>query len=237
MEFSFGDMKFKAEVRRASDLKPVLAFPEKLKEDFDAYYMFRDSYKNEEDYEVILKARLRYDYTVIPPNEIGGERIKTYGHYHPEVVGGYTYPEVYQVLEGEAIFLIQRPEDGRIVDVAAVKARKGDVVIVPPNYGHVTINPSESELITANWVCRDFQSIYDPYTERRGACYYYVNGEWIANTNYTDVPALRFLRPVDVLNAGRDMYRLVKNIEKLEFLTAPQKHQEVFKKCFLEEKI
>ncbi len=111
------------------------------------------------------------------------------------------------------------------------------MVIVPPNYGHVTINPSESELITANWVCRDFQSIYDPYTERRGACYYYVNGEWIANTNYTDIPALRFLRPVDVLNVGRDMYRLVKNIEKLEFLTAPQKHQEVFKKCFLEEKI
>ncbi len=234
MEFSFGEMKFNAEVRKASDLKPVLAFPEKLKEDFDAYYMFRDSYKNDEDYRKILDARLRYDYTIIPPNEIGGEKIKTYGHYHPEVESGLTYPEVYQVLEGEAIFLIQKPESGKIADVAAIMAKKYDVVIIPPNYGHVTINPSESELITANWVCRDFQSIYDPYTEKRGACYYYINGEWVINQNYEDVPELRFLKPVDVLNAGKDMYKLVREIEKLEFLVTPQKHKEIFEKCFSE---
>ncbi|WP_456468010.1 glucose-6-phosphate isomerase family protein [Archaeoglobus sp.] len=232
MEFSFGDKKFSAEVRKASDLKPVLAFPDKLKEDFDAYYMFRDSYKNEEDRKKIEVAGLRYDYTVIPPNSIGGEYIKTYGHYHPEVADGTTYPEVYQVLKGEAIFLIQKREDDKIVDVLAVIAKEGDVVIVPPNYGHVTINPTDKELITANWVCRDFKSIYGPYTEKRGGCYYYINGKWVKNEKYEKVPELRIAKPVNVLGVQGDMYSLVSDIKRLEFLVKPQKHMEVFKKCF-----
>jgi glucose-6-phosphate isomerase len=232
MEFSFGDKKFSAEVRRASDLKPVLAFPDKLKEDFDAYYMFRDSYKNESDRKKIEEAGLRYDYTVIPPNNIGGESIKTYGHYHPEVVDGITYPEVYQVLEGEALFLIQKKEENGIAEVLAVVAKEGDVVIVPPNCGHVTINPTEKNLITANWVCRDFKSIYEPYTEKRGACYYYINGKWVKNENYGEVPELKIVRPLNVLGVQGDMYSLVSDIKKLEFLTKPQKYMELFKRCF-----
>ncbi|WP_202319822.1 glucose-6-phosphate isomerase family protein [Archaeoglobus neptunius] len=232
MEFSFGDKKFNAEVRKASDLKPVLAFPEALKEDFDAYFMFRDSYKTEKDRKRIEEVGLRYDYTVIPPNNIGGESIKTYGHYHPEAEDGYTYPEVYQVLEGEAIFLIQKPENDRIVDAVAIPAKKGDVVIIPPNYGHVTINPTEKELVTANWVCRDFKSIYDPYTEKRGACYYYIEGKWVKNENYGEVPELRFAKPVNIFGVEGNMYSLAKDIEKLEFLTKPGKHLDVFKKAF-----
>jgi len=224
MEFDFGDKKFNAEVRKASDLKPVLAFPDKLKEDFDAYYMFRDSYKNEEDKMRIVEARLRYDYTVIPPNNIGGESIKTYGHYHPEVVDGVTYPEVYQVLRGRAIFIMKKAKGSEIVDVVAIKANERDIVVIPPNYGHVTINPTNEDLITANWVCRDFQSIYSPYTEKRGACYYYINGEWVKNSNYGKIPELRFATPVDILEVRGDMYVLVDDLDKLEFLVKPQKH-------------
>jgi len=232
MEFVFGKKVFSSEVRKASDLKPVLAFPEELKEDFDAYYMFRDSFKTDEDAEIIRKADLRYDYTIIPPNSIGGESIKTYGHYHPEVSYGYTYPEIYQVLDGEALFIMQKPENGIIVDVIVVKAKKLDTVIVPPNYGHVTINPTDKELITANWVCRSFSSIYEPYTQNRGACYYYINGEWVRNENYFKAPEIRFATPENVLGVKEDMYDLLSEIEKLEFLTAPQKHTEIFENCF-----
>lgn len=232
MEFDFGEKKFKAEVRKASDLKPVLAFPDKLKEDFDAYYMFRDSYKNERDWGKIMDAGLRYDYTIIPPNNIGGESIKTYGHYHPEVVKGITYPEIYQVLEGEAILLIQKREGERINEVLAVVARGGETIIIPPNCGHVTINPSDENLITANWVCRNFSSIYNSYTKKRGACYYYINGKWVKNENYEEVPEIKIVRPSNVLKINGDMYSLVEEIDKLEFLVKPQKHMELFRKCF-----
>ena len=232
MEFVFGEKVFQSEVRKASDLKPVLAFPEALKEDFDAYYMFRDSFKNDEDAEIIRKAGLRYDYTLIPPNDVGGESIKTYGHYHPESGDGLTYPEVYQVLDGRAFFIMQKPSGEKIEDVIVVEAKKWDVVVVPPNYGHVTINPADEDLITSNWVCRNFSSIYEPYTERRGACYYYINGEWVRNRNYENTPEIRFAKPENVLEVKGNMYELVHSIERLEFLVKPRKHSEVFKNAF-----
>ncbi len=231
MELEVAGRKIKADVRKASDLKPVLAFPEKLEENFDAYYMFRDIFMSESDHEVILKADLRYDYTIIPPAEIGGERIKTYGHYHPEAVSGLSYPEVYQVLEGRAIYLLQKLEGGSIVDCIAVEASKGDVVIIPPNYGHVTINPADEKLMMANWVCRSFSSIYDPYTEMRGACYYYIGNEWVKNDRYGSVPELKFAKPVNVLNVEGEMYKLVERIEDLRFLVEPHKHLEIFESC------
>jgi glucose-6-phosphate isomerase len=228
MEYQFGDFLFRAEIRRASDLKPVLARPEELKSDFDAYYMFRDIYETDEDKRRIFEARLRYDFTIIPPAEIGGENVKTYGHYHPENSSGLTYPEIYQVIEGNAIFVIQRKDGEKLVDCIVVEAGKGDLVLVPPGCGHVTINPTNRVLLTSNWVCRDFSSIYEPYTRLRGACYYYLNREWVKNSNYGKIPEIRFLEPFD--NRREEMYYFVDEIEKLEFLTAPEKHFDLFKK-------
>jgi glucose-6-phosphate isomerase len=229
MELEINGIKFKADIRKAADLKPVLAFPEALKEDFDAYYMFRDIYYSKKDHRKILDLDLRFDYTVIPPNNIGGEPIKTYGHYHPEAVKGLTYPELYQVVGGRAIFLLQRRENGRIVEVLAVNAKEGDAVIVPPNFGHVTINPSDEYLITTNWVCRSFSSIYEPYTKLRGACYYYIGGKWVKNEKYGVVPEIEFAKPNDILDVrGDDMYNLIEETEKLYFLVAPQRCRDIF---------
>ncbi|MCX8172508.1 MAG: glucose-6-phosphate isomerase [Archaeoglobaceae archaeon] len=228
MEYQFGDNLFKAEIRKASDLKPVLAFPDKFLRDFDAYYMFRDIYECEEDRKKILNAKLRYDFTIIPPAEIGGESVKTYGHYHPPNSAGLTYPEMYQVIDGEAIFVIQRKEGNRLVECVVIEAKKGDLVLVPPNSGHVTINPTKKVLLTSNWVCREFIPLYEPYTRHRGACYYYVNQEWLKNENYPKVPPLRFLEPFNT--EKEEMYYFVDEIEKLEFLTSPEKHTSLFKK-------
>ena len=102
---------------------------------------------------------------------MGLEFVKTYGHYHPRVNPKlrYTYPEVYEVLDGEAHYLLQRAKDEESVDdVLLVKATRGDKVIVPPNYGHVTINPLERTLKMANWVCRSFDSVYERYAKLHG---------------------------------------------------------------------
>ena len=159
---------------------------------------------------------------------MGREFIKTAGHYHPLIKGTpYTYPEVYEVLEGMAHYLLQKCEDGEIVDIIMIDAAKGDKVIVPPNYGHVTINPSENELKMANWVSRNFSSIYRPYKKNGGAAYFELNdGQIIQNENYSQIPDIRYLKPINISKIGFDksknMYSLIEDLQKLNYLNKPQ---------------
>jgi glucose-6-phosphate isomerase len=180
------------DVRYLDDMRKVLfdrSFAESSP-NCELYYMYRG---------IEEKNGLRYDILTMPAKMLGKEFLKTKGHYH---VG--KYGEVYIVLEGKAIFLLQKAKnDQEIEDVVAVKAEKGDVVVVPSYYGHVTTNCSESqEMKMANWVSLDCKSDYLPYEEKQGACYYYikdpVSGEakWIKNPNYKSVPELRFEEPL-----------------------------------------
>ncbi len=232
MEIEIAGKKFRADIRWARDLKPVLAFPNVLRENFPAYYMFRDLYYSRNDRKKMLEHRLRFDLTVIPPGKIGREFIKTFGHYHPPAEGNLSYAEMYEVLSGEAIYLLQKFERGKITDVVVVEAKAGDKVIIPPNYGHVTINPSNKELRMVNWVCRDFKSDYELYRRLKGACYYYTEDEWVKNPNYSDVPEIRFVKPKIPKELGlkrsEEMYKLVKDPSKLEFLVRPSKYLEMF---------
>jgi glucose-6-phosphate isomerase len=231
MELEIGGRIFSAEIRWASNLKPVLAFPEALGDDFPAYYMFRNVFYSTSDKKVMDELGLRYDYTIIPPAKVGAEFIKTFGHYHPKA-NSVSFPEIYEVLKGEALFILQKPGEGedQVEDVIIVKAGEGEKVIVPPDYGHVTINPTNKELRTANWVYNRFSSIYDPYRNSRGACYYYTENGWIENPNYRSIPEIRFAKPKKVLGLSKseEMYGLIKDPEKLMFLIEPEKYMDVF---------
>jgi glucose-6-phosphate isomerase len=236
-ELKFGNRTFYPEVRTLEDMTEVIfnqRFLANASRDMELYYMFRDVSKNEEDAKKITERGLRYDITIIPQNKLSVEFVKTAGHYHPCPPGSkLTYPEMYEVLEGEAHYLLQKREEEergieKITDVIVVKAKKGDKVIVPPNYGHVTINPSESTLKMANWVARTFSSIYEPIKQRKGAAYFELTyGEFIKNDKYEDVPDIRFLQPEETWPSGlklsKDlaMYDLLQEPEKLDFLLNP----------------
>lgn len=230
----FGDKVTVADVRRLHDMEDVLFdkewFDRTDSRNKDIYYMFRDLAKNDTDLEVIKAHHLRYDITVIPPGMLGSEYNKTVGHYHPDVPGtGISYPEIYQVLEGSAIYLLQKVERGEediALDVVIIEAAKGDLVIVPPEYGHVTINASERTLEMANWVCRDFSSIYEPIKRLSGASYFLLKDGFAKNPLYKDIPSIRYIKPLSCDDFGlgpeENMYDLVNKIERLRFLTAPQ---------------
>ena len=132
--------------------------------------MYRDLARLEADRRWLTDHRLRYDITVIPPRDLCGEHVKTKGHYHPDNAAGTGYPELYEVLDGTAQFLLQsRPLD----DVILVHADTGARVIIPPGYGHITINPSPGvTLVLANLVSTAFESDYGEYESRHGAAYY-----------------------------------------------------------------
>jgi len=234
LTLKFGDKVSVADVRKLHDMEDVLfdkEWFEKTEEiNKDIYYMFRDLAKNDDDLEVIKSHHLRYDITVIPPGMLGLEYTKTVGHYHPQIPGtDISYPEIYQVLEGYATYLLQKVEhenEDALLDVVVITAEEGDLVLVPPGYGHVTINASENTLKMANWVCRDFSSIYEPIKRLSGASYFLLKDGFAKNPLYRNVLPIRYLKPLDYNNfgmiSGENIYTLVHKIEKLKFLISPQ---------------
>ncbi len=231
----FGKKSFHPDIRRLYDMKYVIYDKEFLNraENIELYYMYRNIFLDESDKKTMNKNKLRYDITVIPHGNLGKEFVKTAGHYHPLVPGtNVTYPEVYEVLEGQAHYLLQKKENNKIVDVVLISAEKNDKIIIPPGYGHVTINPSKNVLKMANWVSSDFSSIYEPIKRMHGAAYFETKKGFIKNENYTNLPELRFLKPKDYKDVGltknRDMYYLIRNPKFLEFLTKPQDYKNLF---------
>lgn len=242
-EIKFGNISREADIRMLYDMEDVIYDQGWLKsaDNTELYYMYRNLYRTENDLEIIEKNHLRYDITVIPSGLLGIEYIKTAGHYHPKVPGSdATYPEVYQVLEGNATYLLQKRKDENddrmIEDVIITHAGPGDVVVVPPYYGHVTINESDSDLKMANWVCSDFSSVYDSIKKCRGAAYYLIKTGYVRNTEYMHIPDSRYISPKDLeefgLIKGHDMYELVNDIEKLDFLRSPQNYTDIFERMY-----
>ena len=192
--------KIKPEVRYLHDIKKVLYDKEWAKNapNFELYYIYRG---------LKTKNSIRYDITLIPARMLGEEFVKTKGHYH---LG--SYGELYKILASESIFLIQKKG---VKDVYFVKAKKGEYILIPPQYGHTIINPSSktefpspekgtkvkkrtkssSPLKIANWVSKDCQSDYKSIERKRGFCYYYTLTGWIKNKNYKRIPKLKQKRP------------------------------------------
>lgn len=208
--------------RYLNEMKEVVFDQEWLKTapNLELYFMHREE---------AGKDGLRYDITVLKPLMLGKEYNKTAGHDHPLVPDtDMTYPELYEVLEGEVIFFLQDSENDAVKDVYAVKAVKGDKVIVPPNYEHIMINASGKEAKTANWVCRFEANIYKPFRSKKGFSYYLLKDmQWVKNENYKDIPELRFEEP----NRLTKQFNIEKeaildlSLEKLEFLKSPQNYE------------
>mgnify|MGYP001043535082 CR=1 FL=1 len=121
--------KYNPDTRELKDIEDVVFDKEWLKtaKSFELYYMYRDLAENEEEYDKIFANNLRYDITIMFPKMLGKEFNKTVGHDHPIVPGtSITYPELYEVLEGEAIFLLQDSENEKIKDVYAIRAKTGN---------------------------------------------------------------------------------------------------------------
>lgn len=202
MDFNLSQLT--PDIRRLNDMRKVIYDKEWLKSasNSDLYYMYREL--EEAD-------GLRYDVTVIPAKMLGAEFVKTKGHYH---IGNWQ--EVYTVLEGTAIYLMQKSEksEDKIKDVYFVKAEKGESILIPSGYGHVTINPSETqELKMANWISEECKSDYSDFEKFQGACYYYVlhsgpgQTGWIKNENYKSVPPLREEEPSKSVPENLDFLR------------------------------
>lgn len=234
-ELEFGGRLVEPAIRMLYDMKEVINDRQWLSEskNIELYYMYRDLYLSHTDKDKLLEQGLRYDITIVPPGMMGKEYIKTAGHFHPSAHGGViTYPELYEVLEGEAIYLLQKQD---LSDVVAIYAIEGDKVIVPPDYGHITINRSNKTLKMSNFVDKDFNSIYEPFKEKGGGAYFYTKDGFIKNYRYSKTADLRKVEAPDGnrlrrlgLSKDKEMYPLLREIGRLDYLVNPQNHMSVF---------
>ena len=129
--------------------------------------------------------------TVMEVGTVGGEYIKTYGHYH---IGDLQ--ETYWFVFGEGIVLKQKlaeengvPQPDRVEEFVAQKVKAGDSAHMPPGYGHLILNTGKTYLVMIDDSPVDFSggdsvsmpghADYEMVKKMRGFAYYVVehNGQ------------------------------------------------------------
>lgn len=97
-------------------------------------------------YYMIRGGKKKRNVTVLEAGTVGGEYIKTYGHYH---VGDLD--ETYWFKEGEGVVLQQKLVDPSKPDVVeefkAIQVKAGDSTYMPPGYGHLMANTGAGWLV------------------------------------------------------------------------------------------
>ena len=185
------------QVCRLRELEPVLYDTKCLRNfglDVPAYETYRDCCDDEAK-DLLRKNGLRYDVTVMPPLMLGEEYVKTLGHYHLPFGEADPHPEIFEVLEGEAEFLVQKQCGEEVDNVTLLIAKEGEKVLAPPGRGHVIINASPRRLVVGHLVSRSCVEASDQYVKRRGAAFYVLTkGRLVSNLNYSSVPEVRALR-------------------------------------------
>lgn len=218
----------KTTVRTLMQMREVL-LDKGIRRPLDLYYMYRDVYRLA-DKTLLEKHNLRYDVTVIKPDSLGRELMKTAGHYHPSSFG-----ELYEVIFGRCLCLLQRPNQKElktIEEVILVEARAAQKIVIPPYFGHILINPGPDYLVTSNWVSSVFTSEYDLYKKAQGAAYFVIKSaqgklEYLANPYFDGLPKIKFKFPAKQLDKfglleGEPMYNVInQDAERLDFLNHP----------------
>ena len=175
-------------IREFTKTKNFLKDPTSTYHRKDVYHMYRNV-ALETDNERIKAQKVGYDITVIPPGKMGDEFVKTIGHYHEMKPGtDVRYPEVYEVLYGKVFWLIQSttPDLEQLLEVYLIEAERGEKAVIPPGFGHVSINPSDEVLVMANW--QPYQkSNYEPYEAHQGGAYYVVESERLLKTQSEEI--------------------------------------------------
>jgi glucose-6-phosphate isomerase len=208
------------------------------------YWMMRDTGLKDAPY---LKDShdLRYDISIFRHDHFGREFMKTSGHYHPYQPGSdVAWPEVYEIIDGQALYVLQKvnninlgPAEVEVEDVIILEANPRDKAIMPPNYGHVTINTLGVPMIMSNWVSSQFSSVYGKVEESVGFAYYYLHGDgnprWVKNPKYTKplTPLRRaVVREVPELGLTREQPLVLSALadpSRFDWLNNPAGHMEL----------
>lgn len=205
----------------------------------EPYYDFYKAIGRDEERAQFEARGLRYDSTVIMAGCAGDEFKKTAGHFHCEVPGkGMSYPEYYQVVKGTAVFVMQKVQDeqtrGRmnVTDCIIAEVKAGQAIVIPPNYGHCTVNVSDETMVFINLVAAASMNAYDGVKRSVGMCCYIKKNEDGSyrvekNDHYDFSCEPKVVTPNDNDTLGiyqdKPVYtEYLRTPEKFDYLTSPE---------------
>jgi glucose-6-phosphate isomerase, archaeal len=227
--------------KQAKQLKGLLYAEDGMNGDDFCYGFYRDILF-EKDRALFQKYDFRYDITVIMPGTVQGECKKTSGHYHGYIKGQpYPYPEVYEVLDGKAVYILQKvknfdhdDEEPVIEDLKAVFVEAGQAIIIPPYYGHCSINVGNGPMVFSNIAVISCPLLYEPIQRKHGLSEYVLkNGGktvFVPNTNYQNIPMIHTVFPKENpslgIKFGKPVYEsFINSPEKFNFLLNPAMYE------------
>jgi len=155
-------------------------------------------------YYMIRGGSKKRNITVLEIGTVGGEYIKTYGHYH---IGDLD--ETYWFASGEGVVLQQKLADQNdpsiVAEFKAIKVKAGDSVYMPPGYGHLMVNTGDTWLVLVDdspvagpddSASMPGHADYEAVKKMRGFAYYVIekNGapNLVANEAYKEVKKTDF---------------------------------------------
>ncbi|MBA7538359.1 hypothetical protein ES705_30634 [subsurface metagenome] len=172
------------------------------KEKWDEKEKVTEIYKVYEDVKAIEHKEVWelaiFDVLLINPIILGNECAKTISYYTSFADNGFHYPEIYQVAEGYAEFLLQKPETKheKVKDAVMIRVQRFEILLVPPSYGVTIINPSDRKTVIARIRARSVEEIKVEFERTKGACYYRISdGKWDYNENFEEIAMLRLEPP------------------------------------------
>lgn len=222
--------------RSLEEARPYLMDRNAVSRRKNLYLMYRDVH-NQQDEALFRKHGIRYDITVLFPGTLGGKKgeyIKTIGHTHPAM-------EVYEVLQGEAVFCLQYTGKKQN-DVFYIGATKGEKVLIPSGMGHVTINIGTEPLILADLFSDTVKSDYSLFKKNHGASYWVCAPEFTnegltlaKNKRYKDIGDVLIGVPDTLATLGlskkKSLYiSFIEDPKLFNFLTDRKKESQLLKK-------
>lgn len=226
--------------KTVGQMEGLIRNPEQINRDERMYEAYRNIRFPE--HEALFKRHdIRYDITAIQPGAINGEFKKTSGHYHGYIAGEmHTYPEVYEVIRGEILFVLQKTfqfdaEEPVIEELKVVRVREGQAVIIPPFCGHCSINPAQEVSMFSNLAVVSCPLCYEPIQKKHGLAVYVVKDrdsfQMVPNERYRNLPDVHLWEPAENpslgITFGVPCYNtFVNHPERYDFLLHPAAYVE-----------
>lgn len=233
--------------KAAGQMTGLLKDSKCFKEKEDMYSAYRNILFPEHE-QLFKQYDFRYDITSIQPGTINGEYKKTSGHYHGYTENdGYTYPEVYEVIKGEIIFILQKvmnfdqEEEPIIDDIKVIHVKAGQSIIIPPFYGHGSVNPTNKVSMFSNIAVVSCPLLYKPMQVKHGLAVYIEKAgdtfRVVPNHNYANAPEAKLIEPRENMTLGIEFgvpcyTNFIKKPESYDFLLHPAQYAEAIQKMY-----
>jgi glucose-6-phosphate isomerase len=203
-----------AELRRLDAIRASLHDPQCSGPD-PVYAIVMGVGRSEHELE-LSRRMLLYGVVAYAKGRLGNGPVRSQGHIHAVAPHcGWSTPELIEIWQGKAIVYLQKEVADDPGYCIAIEAGPGELVVIPPGWGHFIINADpESEMVFGAFCDREYAFDYGEVRRRGGLAWFPQYGsndriEWTPNPNYsTSTLMFRSARSYPELRLdGRPIYK------------------------------